>query len=137
MERKEFGLFVLVTVGLIFGLGGYMHYQNEKMVQGMSKEFSERFRGEDKQATVLGKEEKDAGMDIDMVVSASPMFISGMTIPMTTTTSSVSGGGKDYYLKVDVEGKEYTVKVGKERYESMKIGETLTVVDGDNVIWAK
>lgn len=134
MERKEFGLFVLVTVGWIFGLGGYMHYQNEKMVQDMSKEFSERFRGEDKQATVLGKEEKDAGADI--VVSTSPMFISGMAIPVTTT-SSVSGGGKDYYLKVDVEGKEYTVKVGKDRYESMKIGETLTVVVGDNIIWAR
>ncbi|PGR83499.1 hypothetical protein [Bacillus cereus] len=134
MEQKEFGLFVLVTVGLIFGLGGYMHYQNEKIVQDMSKEFSEKFRGEDKQATVLGKEEKDAGVDI--AVSTSPMFISGMTIPMTTT-SSVSGGGKAYYLKVDVEGNEQTVKVGKERYDSMEIGETLTVVVGDNIIWAR
>lgn len=130
---------VLFGICLVFGFVWYSEYQGNKLVDHMLQEKKEHLSGEDKQGVVLGKEEKEEDFEMDTTFDTSSMFVPGinMSVPMTTTSTSVSDGGKRYYLKVNVEEKEYKVSVEKSLYEHINIGDNIDVVVGDNMIRTK
>ncbi len=127
---------VLLVICLVFGLGWYSEYQGNKLLNDLLQDRKEHLSGEDKWGVVLGKEEKEEGLEMDTTFDTSSMFVPGinMSVPMATTSTSVSDGGKRYYLKVNVEEKEYKVSVEKSLYEHINIGDNIDVVVGENMI---
>nr|WP_254913569.1 hypothetical protein [Bacillus thuringiensis] len=121
---------------MVFGLGWYSEYQGNKLLNDLLQDRKEHLSGEDKWGVVLGKEEKEEGLEMDTTFDTSSMFVPGinMSVPMATTSTSVSDGGKRYYLKVNVEEKEYKVSVEKSLYEHINIGDNIDVVVGENMI---
>ncbi|HDR7594804.1 TPA: hypothetical protein QCX59_003998 [Bacillus mycoides] len=130
---------VLLGICLLFGLAWYSEYQGNKLMNYMSQAEKEKLSGEDKQGVILGKEEKDVGFEMDTTFTTSSMFVPGinMSVPIATTSTNLSDGGKRYYLKVNVEEEEYKVSVEKSLYEHIKIGDNIDVVVGDNMIRTK
>lgn len=130
---------VLLGICLVFGLGWYSEYQGNKLVNDLLQDRKEHLSGEDKQGVVLGKEEKEENLEMDTTFDTSSMYVPGinMSVPMATTSTSVSDVGKRYYLKVNVEEKEYKVSVEKSLYEHINIGDNIDVVVGDNMIRTK
>ncbi|MED1305337.1 hypothetical protein BK704_34615 [[Bacillus thuringiensis] serovar konkukian] len=130
---------ILLYICLFFGWIWYSEYQGNKLVNDMSQAQNKNLIGKDKQGVVLGKEEEDVGLEMDTTFATSSMFVPGinMSVPIATTSTNLSDGGKRYYLKVNVEEEEYKVSVEKSLYEHINIGDNIDVVVGDNMIRTK
>ena len=125
-SKGMFGLWVTAIVLLFFiGNMGYNVYRLAVIAGEEIKKDAVV-----KNAVVISKEEVDIERtsDNEVVIVSAPFFT-----PLIMPTDEV--GGKNLFLTVQIDGKEYRIHVDNDVYGKVKVGDTVEVMKNEEFVW--